>query len=187
MKLRLLCVAFAAVAVLAACSQEAPQAPQASMTPEELDAKAQRAAGEQREIPIPEFARKARFYDLKKDHFRQLNFVFEPAQGSALAFYRDFFTQQGWLACQQPGGEGGSFIDMEGKRKRRRMAVFVKEAESKQALVMEDAPDTVPALMPDDAPDEIQASVGVYDFPSPEDAALGLNMLGVACPGWQQK
>lgn len=184
MNLRMLRVAFAAVAVLAACSQETPQT---SMTPEEFDAKAQRAAGEQREIPIPEFARGARFYDLKKDHFRQLNFVFEPAQGSALAFYRDFFTAQGWLACQQPGGEGGGFIDMDGKRKRRRMAVFVKEAESKQALVVEDAPDTVPALMPDDAADEIEARVMVYDFPSPEDAALELSMLGVACPGWQQK
>ena len=176
-------VGLAAVAVLAACSQETPQT---SMTPEELDAKAQRAAKEQREIPIPEFARNARFYDLKKDHFRQLNFVFEPAQGSALSFYRDFFTGRGWLACQQPGGETSSLVLYGGKQVWRRMAVFVKEAESKQALVMENVPDTVPALMPEDAPDEIEASVGVYDFPSPKVLALGLSMTKM-CPNWQQK
>ena len=190
MKLRVLCVALAAVAVLAACSQETPQAPQASMTPEELDAKAQRAAGEQREIPIPEFARKARFYDLKKDHFRQLNFVFEPAQGSALAFYRDFFTGQGWQACHWSSGGESSFIDMDGQRKQRRTEHFVKEDENKHAMVMEEVPDNVPALMPEDAPDsivEISALVAVYDVPSSELQALGLNMLGVACPGWQQK
>ncbi|MBQ9578940.1 MAG: hypothetical protein IJR28_05355 [Ottowia sp.] len=186
MKLRVLCAAFAAVTVLAACSQETPQAPQTSLTPEELDAKAQRAAGEQREIPIPEFARKARFYDLKKDHFRQLNFVFEPAQGSALAFYRDFFTAQGWLACQQPGGETSSLVLYGGKQVRQRVAVFVKEAESKQALVVEHVPDTVPALMPEDAADEIEASVGVYDFPSPKVLAQELSMTKM-CPAWQQK
>ena len=178
-------VGLAAVAVLAACSQETPQA---SMTPEELDAKAQRAAGTQREIPIPEFARNARFYDLKKDHFRQLNFVFEPAQGSALAFYRDFFTGQGWQACHWSSGGESSFIDMDGQRKQRRTAFFVKEAENRHVMVMEEMlPDIVPALLPDDVPDEIQASVAVYDVPSREDLALGLNMTGVACPGWQQK
>ena len=184
-RLRLGVVGLAAVVVLAACSQETPTT---SMTPEELDAKAQRAAREQREIPVPEFARNARFYDLKKDHFRQLNFAFEPAQGSALAFYRDFFTGQGWQACQQPGAGGGSFIDMDGQRKQQRTAFFVKEAENRFVMVMEEMrPDIVPALLPDDVPDEIQASVAVYDVPSREDLALGLNMTGVACPGWQQK
>ena len=57
-------------------------------------------------------------------------------------------------------------------------------------MVMEEVPDNVPALMPEDAPDsivEISALVAVYDVPSSELQALGLNMLGVACPGWQQK
>ena len=143
--------------------------------------KAQRAAKEQREIPIPEFARNARFYDLKKDHFRQLNFVFEPAQGSALAFYRDFFTGQGWQACHWSSGGESSFIDMDGQRKQRRTAFFVKEAENRHVMVMEEMlPDIVPALLPDDVPDEIQARVAVYDFPLLED-------LGVVCPNKQQK
>lgn len=165
---------------LAACSQETPQAPQVSMTPEELDAKAQRAAGEQREIPIPDFARKARFYDLKKDHFRQLNFVFEPAQGSALEFYRNFFTGQGWVACQWSSGGESSFIGAGGQRMLRHTVFYVKAAENRHVMLIEDAPDEV--LLDDEHGGWAgnSATVAVYDFPLPED-------LGVVCPNRQQK
>ena len=124
----------------------------------------------------------------KTTTLRTLTGFIEPAQGSALAFYRDFFTGQGWQACHWSSGGESSFIDMDGQRKQRRTAFFVKEAENRHVMVMEEMrPDIVPALLPDDVPDEIQAIVAVYDVPPHEDLALGLNMTGVACPGWQQK
>ena len=77
---------------------------------------------------------------------------------------------------------------MEGQRKQWRTAFFVKEAENRHVMVMEEMlPDIVPALLPDDVPDEIQVRVVVNDVPSLENLALELNMVGVACPGWQQK
>lgn len=143
------------------------------------EAVAKESLFDEKNLPVPGYAKSVNRFNLSKDSFYQVNFQvgFDHDDEEVVRFYEEIFVSRDWKICRQDGelSARGAYTNSHGIKISRLTRRFLSPGKEQLAVIMVQKQEGEPDLKSGNEGQNVV--VAMYDIAAP----MVLNMLSLVC------